>query len=300
MLVKRLRATGTQIYTCKGGDGGTYAWTFKAPDAKLFDETGCPVIGTHFAGPTWKSDDGSSVVGAKVASVNSPLSSTVPWLLLKAASTAGTGIFSSVTAVQRLDTVGGAAPASGCDAGYVDQETAVPYTANYYFYSGGTWSDAPADAAAPDVLLSASVGSWTVYADPYANGQANPAAGIDGTAVATKTATGAHFVLSVNGLPANRAFGAHLHKLTCDQMKAGGHYQNDASPPDAGNDPAYANPTNEVWLDFTAATDGHAVATADVAWVPRAGEAKSIVVHDHGTASGGIAGAKLACLGLPF
>ena len=53
-------------------------------------------------------------------------------------------------------------------------------------------------------------------------------------------------------------------------------------------------------VDKDSATDGHAVATADVAWVPRAGEAKSIVVHDHGTASGGIAGAKLACLGLPF
>ena len=39
---------GSQVYTCTDGH-----WLLKAPDAKLLDQHG-QVIGTHFAGPTWK------------------------------------------------------------------------------------------------------------------------------------------------------------------------------------------------------------------------------------------------------
>jgi hypothetical protein len=54
-------ADGVQIYTCEAKDGG-FAWSFKAPEANLFDKQGRQV-GTHFAGPTWKIDDGSAIVG---------------------------------------------------------------------------------------------------------------------------------------------------------------------------------------------------------------------------------------------
>jgi len=108
-------------------------------------------------------------------------------------------------------------------------------------------------------------------------------------------------VLSVTGLPANRAFGSHLHKLKCDDNKAGGHYQN-VPFPDGGSasDPAFANPANEAWLDFTtdAAGAGHAETTVD--WVPRAGQANAVIIHDMKTADGGVAGAKLACTNIPF
>jgi hypothetical protein len=104
--------------------------------------------------------------------------------------------------------------------------------------------------------------------------------------------------LSVAGFPATRKFGAHLHKLTCeDTLKAGGHYQNMPFPAGGmATDPTYANPTNEAWLDFTtdAAGEGEKVLTVD--WIPRAGEAKAIIFHDMPSGVGGVSGAKLACL----
>jgi hypothetical protein len=59
---------------------------------------------------------------------------SIPWLLLKSKSTEGVGALSTVKYVQRVDTVGGVAPAAGCDAGHAGVETRVDYTANYLFY----------------------------------------------------------------------------------------------------------------------------------------------------------------------
>jgi Protein of unknown function (DUF3455) len=36
--------------------------------------------------------------------------------------------------VQRLNTVGGNAPTTGCDATMANTQTRVPYSADYYFY----------------------------------------------------------------------------------------------------------------------------------------------------------------------
>jgi hypothetical protein len=140
-LAHHFHATGTQIYTCTGTavtgtDGGlTYAWVFKAPAAKLFDSCG-NAIGTHFAGPTWQSNaDSSTVKGTKVAGVT-VTATAVPWLLLSASAHTGTGMFSSVTAIQRVDTTGGIAPTAACTTANVNAEESVPYTADYYFYTG--------------------------------------------------------------------------------------------------------------------------------------------------------------------
>ena len=59
-------------------------------------------------------------------------SDAVPWLLLKATSTEGHGIFSRVTYIQRVNTVGGVAPTE--PGTYVGEEVSVPYTTEYYFY----------------------------------------------------------------------------------------------------------------------------------------------------------------------
>jgi hypothetical protein len=40
-----------------------------------------------------------------------------------------------VTSIQRLNTKGGKAPASGCDAAHTDQELRVPYSADYAFFT---------------------------------------------------------------------------------------------------------------------------------------------------------------------
>jgi hypothetical protein len=40
----------------------------------------------------------------------------------------------NVTSIQRLNTSGGVAPASGCDADHLGAVANVPYTADYFFY----------------------------------------------------------------------------------------------------------------------------------------------------------------------
>jgi Protein of unknown function (DUF3455) len=140
-LLMKTAAKGLQIYTCKAKAEPTiasgksaYEWTLKAPSAELFDEQG-QVVGKHYAGPTWEMQkDHSSVVGAVSAKANAPQANAIPWLLLKAKSHKGEGILSSVSWVQRLETAGGKAPASGCDLEHRDAEVQVPYTASYYFY----------------------------------------------------------------------------------------------------------------------------------------------------------------------
>jgi hypothetical protein len=131
-LALSVDATGVQIYSCKATATG-FAWTFVAPRADLFDD-GHELVGKHFAGPTWEwLDDGSTVVGAKVAGFT-PDPAAIPWLLLSAASHGGQGRMSKVSYIQRLQTTGGLAPASGCDASHVGAGAEVAYTARYYFY----------------------------------------------------------------------------------------------------------------------------------------------------------------------
>lgn len=126
-------AEGVQIYVCQvPAAGGSPAWTLKAPDAQLFGKHG-RLIGTHYFGPTWEALDGSTVVGARVAGAT-PDASAIPWLLLSAASNTGDGLMSKVTYIQRLNTVGGLAPQTGCDADHVDTTVESEYSATYYFY----------------------------------------------------------------------------------------------------------------------------------------------------------------------
>jgi hypothetical protein len=133
-LFLRVYAEGTQIYTCQAGTTGAYAWTFKAPEAKLYDDR-CVLVGSHFAGPSWKIEkDGSTVVGKKTGEAPSPTAGSIPWLLLSTNTISGSGTLTPVTYVNRLDTAGGVAPADGCDAGAAGKEIAVPYTATYLFY----------------------------------------------------------------------------------------------------------------------------------------------------------------------
>jgi uncharacterized protein DUF3455 len=131
-LLLKVHAKGDQVYTCKN-DGTQFSWTLKAPDAQLFDKDGKP-FGKHFAGPSWEANDGSRVVGKAVANAPSPDADSIPWLLVKVASHEGSGVLSAATSIQRLNTKGGKAPASGCDAAHADQEIRVPYSADYLVY----------------------------------------------------------------------------------------------------------------------------------------------------------------------
>ena len=112
--------------------GQGFEWTFKAPDASLFDKQGLQ-IGTHFAGPTWKTSEGA-VVGELVSRADAPASGAIPWLLLRAKSHEGSGLLSTVAFVRRSDTKGGAAPNAGCDAAHQGEQARIRYSALYQFY----------------------------------------------------------------------------------------------------------------------------------------------------------------------
>jgi hypothetical protein len=126
-LAFHVYATGVQVYRWDG-----LSWVFVEPVATLFanaDYDG--KVGTHFRGPTWKSNSGSQVVGARVAGCT-PDPTAIPWLKLEAVSTAGPGIFSSVAFIQRTNTTGGLAPTYPGSA--IGEVVEIPYTAEYYFY----------------------------------------------------------------------------------------------------------------------------------------------------------------------
>jgi hypothetical protein len=124
---------GVQIYTCQQSAAGPQ-WVFQAPEATLLDSSGNPV-GTHSAGPIWKSNDGSTIKGELLQKSPSPEPTSIPWLLLKASSPSGSGIMTRVEFIRRSDTHGGASPPTGCDAQHLNAISRVPYTATYAFYS---------------------------------------------------------------------------------------------------------------------------------------------------------------------
>ena len=147
------RAVGTQNYVCAPGKSiGQVAWTLFTPQATLFggqDEQ----LTTHFFSPnpvengvvraTWQdSRDTSTVWGRAIASSADPdfvAPGAIPWLLIEVVGAAegptGGNTLAATTFIQRVKTVGGAAPATGChlpkDLG---KRAFVPYSADYVFY----------------------------------------------------------------------------------------------------------------------------------------------------------------------
>ena len=126
-LAHHVYAAGVQVYRWDGT-----AWVFVEPSAVLYADAGeHGAVGTHYAGPTWESNGGSKVVGA-VQERCTPDASAIPWLLLRAVSAEGPGIFARTTFIQRVNTVGGKAPAA--PGGAAGEVARAPYTAEYLFY----------------------------------------------------------------------------------------------------------------------------------------------------------------------
>ena len=133
-----VHASGVQKYTCRS-DG---TWLFTDPEAALYQAAGAGKrIGSHFLNfatgrPVWQLNDGSSVEAARWAAAAAG-AGNIPWLLLKTVVTAvgrdGERL-TGTTWVQRLNTSGGVAPAGACAPGAA---TAVPYAADYFFWSAG-------------------------------------------------------------------------------------------------------------------------------------------------------------------
>lgn len=127
-LLLKVHAVGFQMYTWEN----TGKWSAAVPLAVLLNEQG-EIIGIHENGPSWMLyADGSKVIGdrTKLASDTTKSAGTIPWLRLEALSQEGSGILSEADKIQRVDTKGGKAPATGKPG----EQVRVPYTATYYFY----------------------------------------------------------------------------------------------------------------------------------------------------------------------
>jgi len=148
------QASGTQNYICMPAPAGV-AWKFLGPQATVF--VSAPKfhqqIATHFlsANPmeqgtpraTWQSSSDSSAVWARAIQTstdpNYVAAGAIPWLLLEAVGDAegsiGSGVMTRTTYIQRVNTVGGIAPAAGCtQPSQVGTVALVPYTTDYIFY----------------------------------------------------------------------------------------------------------------------------------------------------------------------
>ena len=129
-LAGKAAAQGFQIYTCQAG-----GWVLQQPMAVLLGTDRKP-FALHYGGPTWMAMDGSAVVGARAGIAPAPTPGAIPLLLLSTTPANGStvGALTGITFIQRLNTTGGVAPATGCDADHLGATAPVPYTADYYFF----------------------------------------------------------------------------------------------------------------------------------------------------------------------
>lgn len=155
------QAVGTQNYACTPSGTG-FAWVLFTPEATLFNRAEKQII-THFFGPNpdqndtntdprvvskgairaaWQARD-TSTVWAKVSPLSRPVvvrPDSIPWLLLEAVGVqegpTGGDTLVPTTFIQRVNTVGGLAPPTGCsNAADVGKKAFVPYTADYFFFA---------------------------------------------------------------------------------------------------------------------------------------------------------------------
>lgn len=145
-------AGGTQNYICLPSGSG-FAWTLFGPQATLFDDRDAQIV-THFASPnpdeggttrpTWQSSLDTSAVWARAIATSTDADfvapGAIPWLKLEIVGRekgpTGGGLLFNTTYIQRVNTAGGPAPATGCDtAANVGARTFVPYTADYFFFT---------------------------------------------------------------------------------------------------------------------------------------------------------------------
>jgi hypothetical protein len=126
--VLTVHAEGAQVYECKPGTDGKTTWAFREPVATLIADG--KTIGRHYAGPNWEHSDGSAVVGKAVGNAPGATANDIAWLKLEVISKRGSGVLSSVTTVQRINTQGGKLEGACDKAGSF---RSAPYSADYVF-----------------------------------------------------------------------------------------------------------------------------------------------------------------------
>ena len=155
-------AFGTQNYVCLPSGAGV-AYQLFTPEATLFNDDGRQLT-THFFSPnlnpnpgldpkelrairaTWEDSRDTSTVWAKVTgSATSDMNpefvkkGAVAWVRLEVVGhqdgPTGGDRLSHTTFIQRLNTVGGVAPSTGCaSSADIGTEAFMPYTADYFFF----------------------------------------------------------------------------------------------------------------------------------------------------------------------
>lgn len=143
-------AIGTQNYECQPvASLGRVGWVLFTPQATLFDDPDGQLT-THFFAPNpeednlvvraaWQdSKDTSAVWGRQTGSVV-VAADAIAWLRLEKAGTqvgpTGGTTLAVTTFIQRVNTVGGVAPSTGCDVPTdIGKKAFVPYTADYVFF----------------------------------------------------------------------------------------------------------------------------------------------------------------------
>ncbi|MCE7988375.1 MAG: DUF3455 domain-containing protein [Caldilinea sp. CFX5] len=145
-------AIGTQNYICLPADGGV-KFTLFTPQATLFK--GDKQLTTHYFGPNpaeggviraaWQHSKDSSTVWGRVMDGHSSADpayvspGAIPWLLVTVVGAQGGDKggdkLAETTFIQRVNTAGGVAPATGCaSSADIGNRAFVPYTTDYYFY----------------------------------------------------------------------------------------------------------------------------------------------------------------------
>jgi hypothetical protein len=146
LLAPRLRASadeepefmltgrGQQVFECRPGvtDPNAFDWAFVAPDVTLYD--GARSVGRLATINVWESTSDRTGVSGAVRATQPGGANNLPWASFRAIPSGDSGMFAGVTSIQRVNTNGGIAPATGCDASHTGTETRVPFTADYYFY----------------------------------------------------------------------------------------------------------------------------------------------------------------------
>lgn len=170
-------------------------------------------------------------------------------------------------------------------------------------------SDAPAPTSAPaqqntvqtTATFAPDGGTATTYDESLVP------AGATASVTAMESDGSTTVTLEVSGLQPDRAYGAHAHAKPCGPTgaDAGPHYQHEQDPETPSVDPAFANPENEIWLDFSTDAQGGATTTSTVGWTfPQDRRAGSVIIHEMPTktAAGeaGVAGDRVACIAVDF
>jgi hypothetical protein len=153
-------AFGTQNYVCAPSATSMtgFAFSLFTPQATLLQRDG-DQLATHFFSPNndpsvappeagtiraaWQDARDTSTVWASVVQQSTDAdfvrSDSIAWLLLEKAGVlagpSGGDRLTKTTFIQRINTVGGLAPSSGCSTfGDVGRKAFIPYAADYVFY----------------------------------------------------------------------------------------------------------------------------------------------------------------------